>query len=530
MPSSRRDLSRRIEDADKAKLFTELIEKLNLGLSFEEIFSLIYERLSGALPYNRFAVALLDEPKRRLSMVAARSDGPTILREGYSADITGGSLEPLLRERKSRIIGDLRAYLAGKPDSESTRLIVREGMCSSLTLPLIAHGEAIGVMFFSSRHPDVYRPQHEEFLRGIVGHVAVAIERARLLEQLREKTEFLESVLNHSADAIVVVDTRNRIRSWNEGARRMFGYEPHEAIGADYSMFLPPELQGTEEATRIKNWVEREGFVTDHECERMAKSGRRLTVNVTSTLVSGRDGRVLGRSCIVRDVTHLKQLQAEVIRSRSLAAVGEMAAVIAHEIKNPLAGISGAIQVLREAIPLTDSRRDVVGEILEQIRRLDDTVRDLLLFARPAMPDRVELAVEDSIHQAWELLACQPGATRVRLLLEGARGVRVAADPRLLNQVWINLLQNAIEAMPEGGDVVVRISDATPIRVELTDTGTGVSPSNARRLFEPFFSTKTRGTGLGLAISRKIMEAHGGTIGIQSDPGKGTRVILEIPR
>ncbi|HLF94556.1 MAG TPA: ATP-binding protein, partial [Planctomycetota bacterium] len=428
-----------------------------------------------------------------------------------------------------RILNDLQDYLEHKPSSESTRLIVREGMQSSLTLPLVVRGKPIGVMFFSSREAKAYRPEHADFLRGIVGHMAIAVERSRLADALREKTEYLENVLQNSADAIVSVDVHNCIRTWNEGAKRMFGYDAGEVVGRDYSLFVPAEEIAGGEATRIKERVERDGFVQDYECVRMTRDGRRLTVNVTSTLLRDRQGRAIGRSSIVRDVTHLKKLQQDLLNTQSLAAVGELAATVAHEIKNPLAGISGAIQVLREAIPEESGRREIVGEILEQIHRLDSTVRDLLSFSRPATPSRQDLDLGESMAKAWSLLSAQPAAAGVRFTFHGG-GVRAQADAQLLQQVWLNLFQNAVEAMPRGGELAVRVADGNPVRIEVRDSGAGIDPAHAARIFKPFFSTKTRGTGLGLAITKKIVEAHGGAIRAESRAGQGTSVFVEIPR
>jgi len=227
---------------------------------------------------------------------------------------------------------------------------------------------------------------------------------------------------------------------------------------------------------------------------------------------------------------NLKALQEELVKSQSLAAVGELAATVAHEIKNPLAGISGAIQVLADAIPAADPRRDVVGEILEQIQRLDNTVRELLTFARPTTPALQEIDLGETLRRAWALLAQQPDAEGVTFTAEGADGLRLRADPVLLHQVWVNLFQNAMEAMPRGGELRVRAADGPLVCVQIADSGGGVEPAHVPNLFRPFFSTKSRGTGLGLAISRKIIEAHGGTIRMESAPRRGATVTLEIPR
>ena len=515
-------------DLPRLKLLDDIILSLNRGNSLEEVFNLIFERLETFVPYHRIAVALTDPKRERLSILFARSDGKMVLGKGYAGQIAGSSLEPLIREGRTRIINDLQAYLTGKPQSESTRLIVKEGMRSSLTLPLLIDGQPIGVMFFSSRDANTYGPQHEDFLRSIVGHVAMAVEKSRLIDALREKGDYLENILQNSADAIVVVDSQNRIRTWNEGARRIFGYEAAEVIGRDADLLAPPEERA--ESARVRERIEREGFVKDHEAVRLGKDGRRLTVNATSTLLKDKAGRVIGRASILRDVTGLKQLQQELVASQSLAAVGELAATVAHEIKNPLAGISGAIQILSEGTPPGDSRRGIMKEILDQIERLDRTVRDLLTFARPATPAREEVDLGDSLQRAWTLLSAQPAAKAIRFAVEGASGVKVKADPHLLHQVWLNLFQNAVEAMPKGGELTARVRNESPAVVEVSDTGAGFPPDQLEKIFKPFFTTKTQGTGLGLPITRKNLEAHGGRIRAESRPDQGTTFTVEMPR
>jgi PAS domain S-box-containing protein len=517
-------------EGSQVSLLEEITRKINLGSSLEETFDVIYDRLHAFVPYHRIAVALADATSERLFIIAAKSDGKVVLGKGYSGMIAGSSLEPLIREGRIRVINDLQDYLEKKPSSESTRLIVREGMKSSLTLPLLMEGKPVGVMFFSSRTAGVYLPEHEEFLRNIVGHMAIAVERSRLIDGLRERTEFLENILQNSLDAIVVVDAQNRIKTWNEGARRIFGYTADEVIGKGSDLLLLPEDRGTAEGTRIKHLVEQNGFLAAHECIRMTKDGRRMVVQVSSTLLKDKKGRPIGRSSIVRDVTDLKNLQQELVRTHSLAAVGELAATVAHEIKNPLAGISGAIQVLAEGMPKNDGRREIVGEILDQVKRLDSTVRDLLNFARPITPALQEVELADSISSVWKMLAPQSEAKSILFSLEDESKARVSGDPQLLRQVWVNLFQNAIESMPKGGEVHACITGGDAVRVEIRDSGSGIDPAGLDKIWRPFFTTKTRGTGLGLPIVKKIVEAHGGKIWCKSEPKKRTSFFVEIPR
>lgn len=517
-------------EKSKVILLDDITRKINHGASLDETFELIYERLNEFVPYNRIAVALTDPAGDRLSILAARSDGKVVLGKGYAGQIAGSSLEPLLREGKIRVINDLQEYLAKKPQSESTRLIVREGMKSSLTLPLLVEGKSVGVMFFSSRSAGVYQPEHEEFLKNIVGHMSIAVERARLVDGLRERTEFLENILQNTLDAIIVIDAQDRIRTWNRGAQVIFGYTDQEVIGKSIDLLVStgdPEGPLTE---RLHRSAGPDGYMRRLECVLRTKGDQPRTVELSASPLKDKRNRPMGCSCIVRDLTDLKAMQEELVRTHGLAVVGEMAATVAHEIKNPLAGISGAIQVLAEGMPKGDSRRPVVGEILDQVYRLDRTVRDLLNFARPITPTLQALNLAESLNGAWTLLAPQSEAKGIRFTLDCDAAASLRADPQLVRQVWINLFQNAIEAMPKGGEVAVRVLSGEKVRIEIRDSGNGIDAATLERMWRPFFTTKTRGTGLGLPLVRKIVDAHRGRIWCESEPSKRTSFFVEIPR
>ncbi|MBI2921361.1 MAG: PAS domain S-box protein [Planctomycetes bacterium] len=512
-------------------LISEIVQDLNAGRSFQEIFDSIYARMTGLIPCSRMAVALYDPAHDLLTLHSSRSDGPMVLREGYSAPLRGSSLEPLMRTGEPRIIDDIEEYLKAHPQSEATRLIFREGMLSSLSLPLIARGNPFGVLFFSSRSRNAYTPEHARLTRLVAGHISVALERSMLLEELRASKEYLENILENSADAIVIVDMKDRIRSWNRGAERMFGYTSSEILGKEFDLLVPEDLRARGELRDIRNAVEREGFLAGYETVRIARDGRRLTLNLTTSAIRDRAGQTIGRSAILRDMTRIKRLQAELVRTQSLAAVGELAATVAHEIKNPLAGISGAIQVIADAIPKNDHRREIVSEILAQVRRLDETVRDLLIFARPWTPELQATELVDVIDRVTRIISQQERMRRISIRRETPEKVELNADPRLLQEVLFNIVQNAADAMPRGGVIRIAVEELPgEVLMRIIDTGTGIAPEHQARLFSPFFTTKTRGTGLGLAISRKMIEAHGGRLEIESEAGRGTEVRIALPR
>ena len=509
----------------------QIVQDLNAGRSFREIFNSIYSRMSGLMPCNRLAVALYDASGDVLTIHACRSDRPMLLKEGFSAPLRGSSLESILRTGEPRIIGDLPAYLKANPRSETTRVIVSEGMLSSLSVPLIARGNPFGVLFFSSTSLNAFTADHASFTRLLASHISVALERSLLIEEVRSSKEYMENILENSADAIVIIDMDDRIRSWNRGAERIFGYSAAEIVGKGFDVLLPEDMKAKGELDTIRRTVEREGFITGLETTRIDRDGRRLTLQVSSSAIRDRTGKIIGRSAILRDVTREKHLQADLIRTQSLAAVGELAATVAHEIKNPLAGISGAIQVIADAIPPGDHRREIVPEILAQVSRLDDTVRDLLIFARPWTPELQPTDFVDVVDRVVRIVERQDKAVGVKIRRELPATLTLAADPRLLQEVLFNILQNAVDAMPRGGTIRMVMSEpAGEVLLRIIDTGIGIAPEHQARLFAPFFTTKTRGTGLGLAISKRMVEAHGGRLEIDSRHGKGTEVRISLPR
>lgn len=520
-----------VSDAKSLGLITRLVAVMNTGHSFEDVFDLLYQNIQDIIPCNRIGVALLDEKAEKLTLIAHRSDGRIHLPNGFTGILKGSSLEPLIRTRQTRIINDLEEYLEKKPTSDSTRLIVKEGMKSSLTLPLLTQDKPIGVMFFSSRERDAYNKGHEDFLKLVAGHIAIILERSRLTDEIRLKQEYLENILQNSADAIVVVDRDNVIKTWNEGAREIFGYEAEEIIGENLDILIPPEQSDQGEMEHIKEQIEREGAVRNLETVRLTKDGRRITVSVTSTLLKDKRGRMIGRSSIVRDITPLKKLQEELHTQASLAALGELAATIAHEVKNPLAGMSGAIQVLADGFPENDPRRNVIREVLHQIHRLDETVRDLLLFARPWKPSPVSIELGSLVDRILVSVKTGLSANNITFLREYHEDCASLVDPQQIEHLLINLIQNAIQAMPQGGCLTIRcLCRPDAVVMEVIDTGTGIAPEHQARLFNPFFSTKARGTGLGLSICRKIVQAHRGEISVESHHGKGTTVRVILPK
>lgn len=228
---------------------------------------------------------------------------------------------------------------------------------------------------------------------------------------------------------------------------------------------------------------------------------------------------------------HYQQME----RADRLASVGEMSAGIAHEIKNPLAAISGAITVLADDFPEDDPRREVVGKVLEQIARLDKAATDLLYFGKPGKPTFSWVDANELLKKTLFFVAQHPEARNIHQVQELTRNLPpVWVDEKQLQQVFFNVIINAIQAMKSGGTLLIqtdfcRDDGKERVRVLIGDSGPGIPPEDLERIFLPFFTTKTQGTGLGLAICRQLMEQQGGTIRMASRVGEGTRVSIELP-
>jgi len=236
-------------------------------------------------------------------------------------------------------------------------------------------------------------------------------------------------------------------------------------------------------------------------------------------------------------VERVRQDERSAIRERltqaeHLAQIGRLAASLAHEIKNPLAGISGAIQVIRDSMPADAPHRPILGEVLRQINRLDQTVKDLLVYARPVPPRFESCDLNQVVARLKTVLRREPAMQHVRLeCCDDKQPLPpIEADENQVEQLLMNLILNAAHASPEGGVVSLHARRTSEgIRLEVEDHGEGMDEPTLQRALEPFFTTKARGTGLGLPICRRIVETHGGKLTIQSTPGNGTTVIIQLP-
>jgi len=346
---------------------------------------------------------------------------------------------------------------------------------------------------------------------------------------LEDRERHLAQVLKESLDVVIGVDKDGKVVFWNRGAEIVYGYHPEEILGQNFEQLVPGGTQSTSSAS--PGSLEPGEHIKEFLAQRLTKGGEPVSVLVTQTALGKEVRECSGCRALEQNLSDVRQLEHQIMQSEKMATVGQMAAGLAHEIKNPLAGIAGAIQVLDDTLPQEDERKPVVRQVLDQVKRIDGTLRDLLTYARPKAANLESTDLHEVIDRALAVVSLLPN-NRVNVVRQfDPRLPRAMVDPELFGQVLTNLFINGVQAMAAQGTLTVTTSAGTSngISVRVRDTGPGMSKSQLAQIFEPFYTTKTRGTGLGLPICRRAIEAHGGTISVDSEPGKGAEFTITIP-
>jgi PAS domain S-box-containing protein len=372
-------------------------------------------------------------------------------------------------------------------------------------------------------------------LRGVGGGV-VAAEDLEAEDKLRREAarakDHLAKVMRSVADAIFTLDEAGIVSSGNQAVERVLGYRPEEVRGMD-PFKLVADNASAERAREIYLEVRSGGF-GEGELRLLRKDMSTLVAEVTVHLLADDEERPAGMVWRVHDLTERRRrdaertrLRAQLLQSERLSALGEMAARIAHEVRNPLVSIGAAAQVVAEELPDDSAVQNEVQAIVREVKRLDGIVTDFLQFARPRQHNRRNVDVQQVIVETLELARAKSGPNVLTYAPAGVLEAR--CNPDALKQVLLNVMLNAVEACPQGPIECEARRVRDQLVISVADRGAGILPAARGRVFDPFFSTKTRGTGLGLAVSKQIMDEHRGRIRLLARRGGGTRVVIELP-
>jgi two-component system, NtrC family, sensor histidine kinase PilS len=338
-----------------------------------------------------------------------------------------------------------------------------------------------------------------------------------------------ERIVASIRSGLVTTDLAGRIYTFNATAEEITGYRESAIRGEDASMLFG-DLQ--EQIAESVSALERGGTSPRFETSCTTAEGMHLRLGFSISPLSSEAGETTGMVITFQDLTQVRTLEETSRRQDRLAAIGRMAASIAHEIRNPLAAMRGSIQMLRSEMDNDSSQAELMEIILRESDRLNRIITDFLNYARPRSLTQARVDVGNLLHQTFALLRHSPeiGPNQTISEVLPAEPIFAEADEGQLKQVFWNLARNALQAMPQGGtlNATLELNSHNRLRIAFSDTGRGMSPDQVEHLFEPFSST-TGGTGLGLSIVYQIIRDHGGTINVRSREGQGTTITIELP-
>lgn len=427
---------------------------------------------------------------------------------------------------------DLRAH---------QRVAEAEKLNSFIGVPINDNGECVGVMSVFTRPPDVLDERQIPVVTALGEVLGAAIREARLLDacmrardDAKSTCDLFDTITRCIDDGIAVIESDLSISYANQAFANQAGMEVDEILGKTCFWVShkrdkrcePPEhecpMQSAYDTGRPQTAIHRH----------IDKVGGSIWVEVSCSPVFDTDGTIVRAVEVTRDITRRKTMEQDLLDAEKLAALGEMASTMAHEIRNPLAGMKGALEVISSKDE-TQPYAGVLRDVMEQIDRLSETAGSLLSFARPIAPRQVPTDLSKVIRKAHSLFEDQARRQGTEVILELDTSDRLLLlDPQITARALLNIALNALQAMGSGGRLIIRSrrdSEVGVATVSLTDEGPGMSPEVLEKIFTPFFSTKVRGTGLGLCVVKEIVERQGGAVEVTSEPGKGTTFVVTLP-
>ncbi len=469
--------------------------------------------------------------------------------------ITFAQINRIMRERMLNGEEGTGIYISGWHrgihEGEITKLIAFTPVKSTLfpagdmwsvavVAPIIEVAEAVHSMYVRHFVAEV------ALIAGmfLFGFIVITYQQrisSTLKEQVSEKERYLSTILQNSVDAIIFIDNDNKVQTWNKGAELIFEYTADEMINQSFHRLVPPELDAETEIKDIEKQVLTHGYVKDYIAPRITKHGRRITVDISRTLVQTSDGRIIGSTAIIKDITDKIELEHRIYNTEKLASIGTLAAGVAHEINNPLSIILGFSDLLKEKFKQGTQEYEDLKIIEQHASHAKKIVENLLGFARitEGLEDTVDVnyCVDTVVNIVKNTLMTK----KINIVLKLPENLpKIRGDSREFQQVIFNLINNSVAAMNgrEGTLTISARHDNGWVIIDMSDTGHGIPDKIKSRVFDPFFTTKKvgEGTGLGLSLCYGIVKKYGGKISFSSiskedhpDQPSGTTFTVSLP-
>jgi len=515
----------------------------------EQVAEAVVEQIPRLIPCIRASVATVDQETKELALLAVYSAGEkTDLDKGWrgSLDVMSQPVMERLREGKAHVVEDLTAQSA---PSLLMRRLRAEGVRASVSQPIVIHGRFAGVLNVGMSQPGAFSDEQMEVTRELADRLAIALEQARLRDELqrhagelerlveertsalRESETRFRTMFEEAAIGIAITDSRGRVMATNPALQRMLGYTEDELAGCSAFGLL----DGAREAGRGLLRAVRRGARSEYTQEVAYCRGNDETgyANLTVSLLrrEGKSSPLV--MALVEDITERKRAQTMLREAERLTVIGRMGASLAHEINNPLQSVIGCLGLAMEEQEEGGDSGYLMDVAMEELRRAAEIVHRIRDVSRPVEEETELGRVSEVVDKVLAVTKKQAENHDVAVIWDTPGDLPPVPMVRdQVKQVFLNLVLNGIEAMPEGGELRIEAAgteEPRGVEVSFADTGVGIPPEDLEELFEAFSTNKREGLGLGLYVSRNIVHEHGGWIEVESEVGEGTTFTVWLP-
>ena len=521
---------------DYQKTLKEASSAIASIIRLPRLTKLIVATFTETLAVSEISFLLYDKIKRRYRSVAIELKGASRYRKMEINE--DDPIIRYLREKKEILVSDelenriLRAKSGYLRDTlkELKERMDRIGI--PLWVPIVFKDELLAVIASGGKlSGEVFTAEDFGLISTLANQTAVGLDNARLYEEILSMKTYSEEILQSMTNGVLTTDLNGKVITFNAMAADISGYKADEVVGQGVSKIwgdgvLPSVIEGTVKGKLYSNF----------ETKLIKKDGRIIPVSVSTTLLKNNKGENIGVLAVFSDLSDVKELEGKVRQADKLAALGTMAAGMAHEIKNPLS----SMKVLSQLMPLkfgdNTFRKRFTDIMPREIGRIDRIVESLLGFARATAPKLEKTELDKIIDETLSFFEDDMKKKKIKLEKKFEKVPPIIGDAGQISQVFTNLILNAVQAMGKGGVLKIDLREGKKkegvvegVEVVISDTGHGIPEEYSKKLFDPFFTTKHGGTGLGLTISHSIIDGHKGTISVKSEAGKGTTFKITLP-
>ncbi|MBS3919256.1 MAG: PAS domain S-box protein [Deltaproteobacteria bacterium] len=529
------DMAREVTEEKRMGIEKEVINNvykiLASSLDVREVFRAVHSELKKVLDSERMTIAIFDKDVEGFRFFALDKDYEIKeLMEGVTYPLKGTPSEKAAQMGLPVIISNTE-----ESDYWTSQKLLKEGIRSSLVLPLEYKEKIFGTLNFGCKATSHFSERHLNILQQIVPGLAISIQNALLLEEMKQSEERYRTVVEGAHDGICVIEKDNRLKFVNQRLTEIQGYPREELIGKDFCDLVDEESKRLM-ADRFARWGRGEKLSTSFELNAIRKDGDIRNIEINARVMKSSESE-MDYIVFVKDITEKKKMEEQLLQTEKLRSLGEMASGVAHDFNNALAAILGNTQLL-----LYNAQDEETREALKTIEKVTKdsakTVKRLQEFTRKkARQELFKLDANAIVKDAIEITKpkwrndAQGKGVHIEVLSSLGEVPGVAGDASELREVITNLIFNAVEAMPQGGTIEFQtFQKGEEVHIRIADTGIGMDEENRKKIFEPFFTTKPfSNTGLGLSMSYGIIRRFNGEIRVESKVGSGTAFTIVLP-